>query len=594
MNKVPFLAPDCLDLVLNHLENDKDTLYSCLFLNHIWYNLAAQHLWKDPFSITLSHQKVKLMHIYVASLPHKEICQLNEKGLKIPNLVTPNFKLPYFSYLKRLIYCKLEECALEWLLNEDDPKLMNLDDKFLLKYFEDIKDYDDNVSDDSDEEYEVNESESHSSEESSDDDNMSVDNLFDDSQNRNRRNPMFALHQQALAMAIFKQLLANCNKLDVLDMELFSQNSIVPNIIHIPGCHTTFSDIAKFRFSQRGIYGDVERANIICFWNILGYSSRNISEIEITIDTEVDETHLSNLINVQENLQYLVIRYTRRPLMLKFLHSFLESIPQSLVFLELYNVRLCVDSFKILLGCKNLEEILLIKCYDPHYLNQSQDQVLISEGLKLRKIFWSENNFIHYKYFVSIIESAHNNLQKFEFIPDTYDQKSVINTNEILNALAQFCPNITFLAIMNVHLCFSNLVKLFKSHPWERLTYLTLGSKSNYIIALQELAPHLPTSLHKLRIACKVPADDLKVFFEECQVPIEKLSFPDINHLHTDRHIEIVRDYAKEKRTLKYFGCTYSPNISLELWEKLKEILQPTQECHSDLFYYPLLRYRKF
>src|SRR6266498_2508080 len=140
VKKSPVLVPDCLDLVLNHLTNDKNALFSCLFINHIWYNLAAQQLWKDPFLLTSSNQKVKLMRIYVASLSHKEIQQLNVKGLEIPNLVTPNFKLPYFSYLKRIIYRKIEECALEWLLNEDEPISSG---KSLLSYFEDIKDDDD-------------------------------------------------------------------------------------------------------------------------------------------------------------------------------------------------------------------------------------------------------------------------------------------------------------------------------------------------------------------------------------------------------------------------------------------------------------------
>src|SRR3954470_14560591 len=97
VQRTPVLVPDCLNLILDLLADDKGTLFSCLFVNYVWCNVAAQHLWKDPFLLTSSSQKVKLMHIYVASLPHKEVQQLNQKGLEIQNLVTPNFKLPYFS-----------------------------------------------------------------------------------------------------------------------------------------------------------------------------------------------------------------------------------------------------------------------------------------------------------------------------------------------------------------------------------------------------------------------------------------------------------------------------------------------------------------
>lgn len=442
LNKSPVLVPDCLDLVFNCLINDKNTLFSCLFVNHIWYNLAAQHLWKDPFSLTSSIQKVKLIQIYVSSLPHKEIQQLNEKGLEIPNLVTPNFRLPYFSYLKKIVYRKIEECALEWLLYEDDS---NSSDESSLNCFENMEYNDDDISD---EEYELSESEleeSHSSEESSEDDSRSMKKVFSDTfLQQDPNHPVFALHQKALAFAVFKQLLASCNKLDVLDMALFSPNSTIPNIILIPGCHTAFSDMTVFKFFQQGIYGDAERAKIICFLNILGYSSRNISRIEIIVDTEIEETYLSNLINVQEDLQYLTIKYTQYRLNPQ---SFLEYIPKTLVSLELYNVKLNDCSFNTLFGCKNLEEIRLIRCNSRFISNHlDQEQVLESEGLKLRKIFWKENTYNHYKYFVSLIRGANNNLQEFVFVPLNRISR-ITDTNEILNALAQFCPNIDLLAI---------------------------------------------------------------------------------------------------------------------------------------------------
>src|ERR1051325_11302087 len=106
--------------------------------------------------LTSSFQKVKLMHIYVASLPYKEIRQLNRRGLKIQNLAAPNFMLPYFSYLKKIVYDKLEECALEWLLKRGS-KCINTKGKPLWSHFE-------NMDDDDNEEYEPNESESESSE----------------------------------------------------------------------------------------------------------------------------------------------------------------------------------------------------------------------------------------------------------------------------------------------------------------------------------------------------------------------------------------------------------------------------------------------
>ncbi|CAG8584528.1 hypothetical protein GLOIN_2v1519028 [Rhizophagus irregularis DAOM 181602=DAOM 197198] len=588
LNKSPVLVPDCLNLVFNYLANDKNTLFSCLFVNHLWCNLAAQHLWKDPFSLTSKIQKVKLFQVYVSSLPHKEIRQLNEKGLKIPNLVTPNFKLPYFSYLKQIFYRKIEECALEWLLYEDDS---DSSDKFSLNCFENMEYNDDDISD---EEYEPTESElevssEESSDECSEDDSGSMKIVFRDTFfQQDPNHPVFALHQKALTFAVFKQLLASCNKLDVLNMSLFSSNSTIPDIVLIPGCHTAFSDITVFNFFQKGIYGDAERAKIICFLNILGYSSRNISKIGIIVDTEIEETYISNLINVQEDLKYLTIKYAQGRTNLQ---SFLESIPQTLVYLELYAVKLSDCSFNALFECKNLEEIKLVRCrFICHKLDQ--EQVSESEGLKLRKIFWKENVYNHYKYFVSLIRGANKTLKEVVLCLPANRVRDVTDTNEILNALAKFCPNIKLFAILDVYSYYTQLVKVFESYPWENLTSLTLGSEHSYsvpYIAIDRLAPYLPASLRKLRIACAVSEQDLKTFFDKCQAPIEELSIPNLNQIFTNRHLRIIRDYIKEKRTLKQFDFEFSHNqvISYELWKEIKEMVDTRTHHLFDPFYYP-------
>lgn len=115
-----------------------------------------------------------------------------------------------------------------------------------------------------------------------------------------------------------------------------------------------------------------------------------------------------------------------------------------------------------------------------------------------------------------------------------------------------------------------------------------MGSDHNYSnIAIHRLAPYLPTTFRKLRIACEVSADDLKDFFDKCQVPIEELSIPNLYNLCTNRHLEVVRDHIKEKGTLKDFDFTYCQNISPELWEELKEISEAKTRCFFDPFYYP-------
>lgn len=102
------------------------------------------------------------------------------------------------------------------------------------------------------------------------------------------------------------------------------------------------------------------------------------------------------------------------------------------------------------------------------------------------------------------------------------------------------------------------------------------------------MAPYLPASLRKLRIACGVSVKDLKEFFDKCQAPIEKLSIPNSGYLFTNRHLETVRDYIKEKGTLKNldFGFAYCQDISHELWDEIKEMLDTKTHNFFDPFYY--------
>src|SRR6266496_4808921 len=51
------LPADVISEILQHLEDDTETLYSGLFVNKLWCQVAVPFLWKDPWEIVKSRQR---------------------------------------------------------------------------------------------------------------------------------------------------------------------------------------------------------------------------------------------------------------------------------------------------------------------------------------------------------------------------------------------------------------------------------------------------------------------------------------------------------------------------------------------------------
>ena len=60
------LIADCLYCVLEYLENDKVTLYSCLIVNRLWCEVAVRILWRNG-----DNYNTKNFITLIACLPKK-------------------------------------------------------------------------------------------------------------------------------------------------------------------------------------------------------------------------------------------------------------------------------------------------------------------------------------------------------------------------------------------------------------------------------------------------------------------------------------------------------------------------------------------
>ncbi|GBB99584.1 hypothetical protein RclHR1_03570012 [Rhizophagus clarus] len=89
---------DCLMLIFNILQNDKESLYSCLLVNRRWCNIVIPILWKKhPWHPDLNFQsKKKLFNVILSFLPFSSKKLLSDNNIELPSTV---LKLTLFNYI---------------------------------------------------------------------------------------------------------------------------------------------------------------------------------------------------------------------------------------------------------------------------------------------------------------------------------------------------------------------------------------------------------------------------------------------------------------------------------------------------------------
>src|SRR5688572_30619965 len=124
------LLVDCLNEILEYLEDDKPSLHSCLLVNRLWCKVAVRILWRNVWNYSTMNYRTLIACL---SNESKEI--LYENGITIS---TPNSKPPMFNYPA---FCKvLSIKPVNYIIGEllqqliSSQNLNNLDDKkFIVK-----------------------------------------------------------------------------------------------------------------------------------------------------------------------------------------------------------------------------------------------------------------------------------------------------------------------------------------------------------------------------------------------------------------------------------------------------------------------------
>jgi hypothetical protein len=93
------LITDCLNNTLEYLEDDKNTLYSCLLVNRQWCKIAVRILWRDVWSFQDKQDaSLSIINTLITFLPEesKNLLQKEKFLTIIPNQKPPLFNYPSF------------------------------------------------------------------------------------------------------------------------------------------------------------------------------------------------------------------------------------------------------------------------------------------------------------------------------------------------------------------------------------------------------------------------------------------------------------------------------------------------------------------
>ena len=95
---------DCLNDIIEYLEDDEISLRSCLLVSRLWCKISVRILWRNILKATTLYKKHKTyaqlstIRTLMACLPNESKELLYENGISIP---APTQNPPLFNYTDR-------------------------------------------------------------------------------------------------------------------------------------------------------------------------------------------------------------------------------------------------------------------------------------------------------------------------------------------------------------------------------------------------------------------------------------------------------------------------------------------------------------
>src|SRR3954452_8410968 len=97
------LNNDILFMIFEELQDDSESLFSCLLVNRIWCETAVPVLWMNPWRYGIDYSnKSYLFTIFISCLPNDVKEFLTSEGIQLPPIPYQPLSFDYFSFCKSI------------------------------------------------------------------------------------------------------------------------------------------------------------------------------------------------------------------------------------------------------------------------------------------------------------------------------------------------------------------------------------------------------------------------------------------------------------------------------------------------------------
>ncbi|RIA82460.1 hypothetical protein C1645_809609 [Glomus cerebriforme] len=542
-NKPTVILPaDCISDILQFIE-DKQTLYSCLFVNHFCFHLIIPKLWSNPFSFTLPTNKLSLIiQTFIKCLPQDRINYLLCENILTKtndNYSSSSSSVEYHKFLIDFEYIRIIYSINCW--SDENNSIQKQETQEILT-------------------------------------NEIFGNLFFNQVNK-MKNFFFHINYHTM-------YLINDENIKFVDVTTYNGSIDVLSQIQEFDIEYHFE---QFDFNDFDNFDELNHL-ISLTKNLLTSLILNNKNIKClcldykpfipTSDSKEIMKLLSKVIEQQKNLKTLDISDFTDSFTYKRFHPSLITQAHCLTFLRL-EFQITIDHFFLLiLELKCLETIELpIVPYQDYLVDNDNNNHILTKEDKITFESISKNTIIKFNlkniFFLPKDGYPHRSDDSYKVLQILLEcsNKSVETltvfslSNNFIPTISLNCPNITHLSLIidnnNLISCLrliSDLQNLYhlKLKASEKPPINTSLNDKYHIYfnenIIWDLVNQIPITLKILEFDLLISSNELKIFLlEKCRASLNEIAFHN-KDLITHHHFKVLLEYFEQRKSLRKFS----------------------------------------
>ncbi len=523
--------PEITNDIIQYLQNDLKSLYSCVLVNRLLCRIATPILWEDPFSVICQDgYPYNLLNTYLSFFNENDQTKLKDFGIIINS---PSFKKPLFNYpsfIKTLNTYRVELHTINWMNNlnilpDANPCSSNQVKSNKITFW-----------------------------------SREIDGL---KTNLSEKTMHF------ICISLFKLFMnnnASLNNLYII-MDDYHGGNVFEVYESILNNSKFISNIENFTLNYY-IYNEPPKFDVQILLTPLPSLLSLIKHLDIYVEDGLSTKNLPDLIRSQNQLLSLTIYFTTSNVLdiFKYRSNTLTSIKFNSC--DFTNI-LSFDGLKYLTQLKSLQLIWCIGLTTRFF----QSLLDLPAPLKIKSL--------------KVIGQTSGNallLQKVGPYLENLELRLYEKTEKekVFESIINYCDKIQFLNLSFTRL--ENIPRLHESitHLNRHLKYLSLQSYDLGIssMILKGLGQRLPDSLEYLDLNLSIDPNDMKIFLDHCKhIGLNKLLVKNFKTKNVDIVFNILKEFVREQKLENFaylVDSWFNPNdLEHQNLERLVNEFQP-------------------